>query len=203
MRSYRATAAGLFPAAVFALAAACGQTSIRAADTAATYPPGYIVDSIHPPEEALRRFRLRLHPVTALDGPASRDELLSRFSRAAAAGDSAALRALAINVAEFAFLVYPESKLSRPPYRQPPEISWLTLQLASNSGFNRLVNRAGTMELLGHSCPDSVQVEGRMRTISGCTMRVRMGGAIRDMRLFGRIVKLDGRWKIVGFDGDL
>lgn len=169
----------------------------------APLPPGYVVDSIHSPEEALRRFRVGLPPVAGLDGPSSRDELAERFMGALIARDSAALQHLAVSRAEFAWVVHPESRLARPPYRQPPDIAWLTLQLASESGLRKLLARAPDLRPLGVSCPDSATMEGRLRVTSGCVVRVREAGTVRALRLFGRLVSLDGRWKIVGFDGDL
>lgn len=166
-------------------------------------PPGYVVDSILPPVEALRRFRAGVERVTVLDGPSNRAELLRRVRYAITRNDTAALRALAVNRAEFAYLIYPESRLSRPPFRQPPEIAWMMLQQASAGGLRKLLSRSPTMTLLGVTCPDSVQVEGAMRTISGCTVRVQTPDNVRDVRLFGRIVELGGRWKVVGYDGDL
>jgi hypothetical protein len=199
----RHAAAGFAPAAVLALGAACVEDAPPTADTARQYPPGYIVDSIHPPEEALRRFRSGLDTVTQLDGPPTQRQLFDQFRRAAAAGDTAALQRLTLTRAEFAYLVYPESRLSQPPYRQPPEIAWQLLQQASNAGLTKLLQRAPAMRLLEASCPDSSQVEGRMRTVSGCAIRVQTSDNVRDLRLFGRIVELNGRWKIVGYDGDL
>jgi hypothetical protein len=200
-RNVRA-AAGIVPVAAFVFVAACDRPA-PAADSARAYPPGYVVDSIHPPEEALRRFRAGTDSVSELAGQPSLRELLAEFRRAAAARDTVALRAIALNQQEFAWLVYPESRLSRPPYRQPPEIAWMVLRQASDGGLRKLVARAPTMSLLAARCPDSTQVEGRMRTISGCTVRVQTPDNVRDMRLFGRVVELNGRWKILGYDGDL
>jgi len=151
----------------------------------------------------MRRFRNGLTPVGALGGPSSREELLDRFLSAFGRGDSAALRALTITRAEFAWLVYPESRLSRPPYRQPPEIAWLTLRLANDAGLRKLLGRAPAMRPLGVRCPESAEAEGGMRVTTGCTVLVREEGSARPVRLFGRLVELDGRWKIVAFDGDL
>lgn len=195
-------AAGILPAAAFFLLAACDRP-VPASDTARTYPPGYIVDSIHPPEEALRRFRAGTDSTADLGGLPSLRELLGEFRRAATARDTLALRAIALNRREFAWVVYPESHLSRPPFRQPPEIAWMMLQQASDGGLRKLVERMPTMTLVDARCPDSVQVEGRMRTISGCTVRIQTPDNVRDVRLFGRVVSLNGRWKIVGYDGDL
>lgn len=202
MTRVHSAATGLVPVAALFFLAACDAANTPA-DTVRSYPPGYIVDSIHTPEEALRRFRLGLDSVAALDGPPTRRALLDRFQRAVERGDTAALLRLAVDRGEFAWLVYPESRLARPPFRQPPEIAWMMLQQASDGGLRKLLSRAPTMRLLGAQCPDSVQIEGRMRTFSGCTIRVQTSDNVRDMRLFGRIVELGGRWKIVGYDGDL
>lgn len=203
MSHLRNVAAGLVPAAALMLLAACKAPPVPGADSPRVYPPGYVVDSILPPEEAMRRFRVGLEPVEKLDGPPSRAELLSRFTKAVEQSDSVALASLVVNRAEFAYLIYPESRLSRPPYRQPPEIAWLHLRLPSEGGLRRLLRRGPTMTLLGHSCPDSSVQEGRMRVIQGCTTRVRTAEGEREMQLFGRIVELDGRWKFIGLDGDL
>lgn len=188
-------------AAVTLLGASCDAPQDH--DVAPARPPGYIVDSILPPEEALRRFRAGVESVAVLDGPSSRAELLRRVRYAITRSDTAALRALAVNRAEFAYLIYPQSRLSRPPFRQPPEIAWMMLQQASDGGLRKLLSRAPTMTPLAATCPDSAQVEGAMRTISGCSIRVQTPDNVRDMRLFGRIVELRGRWKVVGYDGDL
>lgn len=195
-------AAGILPVAALLLSGACSEARAPA-DTAQANPPDYVVDSILPPDEALRRFREGTDSVAALNGRPSLRELLEDFRRAATAGDTAALRALAIDRGEFAWLVYPESRLARPPFRQPPDIAWLMLRQASDGGLRKLLARRATMSLLAARCPDSTSVEGRMRTISGCTVRVQTSDNVRDIRLFGRVVELDGRWKIVGFDGDL
>lgn len=166
-------------------------------------PPGYVVDSVLPPGEALRRFRLGVAAVDRLDGPASRDDLLDKFMSALAANDSAAMAGLVVNRAEFAWLIYPASRLSRPPYRQPPEIAWLTLRAASDGGLRRLLARAPELRPQGYRCPDTAVSEGMLHITTGCMVRVRDAERTRELRLFGRIVELDGRWKFVGLDGDL
>src|SRR3712207_7674926 len=46
---------------------------------------------------------------------------ISRFVRAVETSDTTALRDLALSRAEFAYLYYPESPLSRRPYEEPPD----------------------------------------------------------------------------------
>lgn len=201
-RTIRHAAAGIAPVAALVFLAACDPGTAKPADSAGPVPVP-VVDSILPPEEALRRFRAGLDSVAVLDGPGTRAELLRRFRLATNARDTAALAALAIRKDEFAFLIYPESRLSRPPYRQPPEIAWMMLRHASEAGLRKLLARAPTMQVLGVACPDSIDTEGAMRTVRGCLARVQSPDNVRDVRLFGRIVELNGRWKIVGYDGDL
>src|SRR5690348_8848314 len=72
--------------------------------------PGYIVDSVLPVAEELRRFRSAIGgaPVTALaNGSTSRNALVQRFLKAVAATDTADIRAMTLTAREFADLVYP------------------------------------------------------------------------------------------------
>ena len=205
----RVPATRRFLAALVAAAiAGCDRPSVEADGRAAASPdprntPGYIVDSIHPPEEALRRFRGALQPVSTLDGPTSRDALVQRFIQAVEASDAVALRKLAVDRSEFAYLVYPESKLSKPPYRQPPDLAWRLLESGTASGINKLVGRGRALRLLGYRCPSDATREGALAITSGCVVRVRDANGSRDVRLFGRILERDGRYKFAGFASDL
>ena len=89
--------------------------------------PGYIVDSILPVEEELRRFRADLPdaPTRLVGGTDNRDALVAAFLHAVQARDSAALARLALTRAEFAYLVYPSSPYTVTPYRQAP---WLAVR---------------------------------------------------------------------------
>lgn len=163
-----------------------------------------VVDSILPPGEALRRFRAGLDTPTRLDGAPSRDELVNRFLTAVRQRDAEAVRSLAVTRAEYAYLVYPELSISRPPYNQPPETAWLLLDAETSSGVSKLVNAASSrFELLGYRCTAAPIPVGALRLHSDCTVRVRESGAERDVRLFGRIIERDGRWKLMSVGGDL
>jgi ketosteroid isomerase-like protein len=166
--------------------------------------PGYIVDSIFAPEEALRRFRIGLDSVASLDGPTRRDELVQRFFAALRRKDRAALSALAIDRAEFAYLVFPQSRWSRAPYRQPPDVAWMLFQAKSEGSLTKLLGRADRFELAGYRCRDT-ETDGPMRLWAGCVVRVREtgGGRARDLRLFGTIIERDGHYKFAGFANDL
>jgi hypothetical protein len=165
---------------------------------------GAVVDSILPRDEAIRRFRAGVDSVSRLDGPRSRDELLQRFRRGVRGRNRRALESLTVTRAEYAFLVYPDLPISRPPYTQPPDIAWLLLATSTASNINKLTTSAASrFELLTYACAASPTTHGRVRLHSGCTVRAREQGVERPIRLFGSIIERDGRWKFLSLDGDL
>ncbi len=195
--------------AVVALAAACerpsseeegGRSRSTVSDSALRATPGYVVDSALPPVELLRRFRVGVDSVSRLNGPASREQLVQRFFAALERPDANSLRALAVTKAEYAWLVFPGSRVSLPPYNQPPEIAWMMLQLPSNTGFARVLQRdgGGHVRYLEHACANP-EVDGAVRVHSNCTERVFMNGQYVTRRLFGSIVEHNGRFKLLSF----
>lgn len=167
--------------------------------------PGYVVDSILPVEETIRRFRAAIggEPVTELAGSSSsRDALVRRFMKALAAGDSADLRAMALSAREFADLVYPESPYTHPPYRQSPALVWNQIQNPSSSGFTRLVRRLGNQPLryVDHKCDPAPDRQGRNLIWTNCFVRLRsLNEPTTRHRLFGSIIQRDGKFKIVSY----
>lgn len=167
--------------------------------------PGYVIDSILPVEEQLRRFRAAIDgtPVQSLSGgSASRDELVQRFARAVERSDSASLAGLAVSAREFADLIYPESPNVHAPYQQDPALVWRTIQNPSQSGLKRLVRRAGgmAMPVAGYRCNEKPVAVGRNRFWGGCELRiVDVNGATSTHRLFGTIVERGGRFKFMGY----
>jgi hypothetical protein len=167
--------------------------------------PGYIVDSILPPAEELRRFRALLpgDSATALAGGSdSREALVRRFVRAVAASDTADLRRMAVRGREFADLYYPESPYARRPYYQSPGLAWSLIQNPSTSGLTRLVRRLGgaPMQYVSHSCDPKVLHEGRTTRYAGCVVRVvDARGDTVTKRFFGSIVERGGSYKFLSF----
>lgn len=167
--------------------------------------PGYVVDSILPVEEALRRFRRVVGgtPVTSLrHASRSRDDLVARFLRAVIARDSTALREMVIDAREFADIIYPESPNMRPPYRQDPALVWRTIQNPSASGLKRLVRRAGgiPVRLAEYQCQPTPERQGRNRFWRNCQL-VLIGprGDSSTHRFFGSIVERDGQFKFMSY----
>ena len=165
--------------------------------------PGYIVDSILPVEEEIRRFRAAVGggAVTQLvDASTSRDELVARLADAIAANDAVTLQRTVVTAREFIDLVYPESPNTKPPYRQAPGLVWTLITEPSNSGRRRLLANLGgkPLAVTSVSCRQPPETQGRNHLWNGCTVRYTSGGdAPRDGRLFGAIIERDGRFKFM------
>lgn len=170
--------------------------------------PGYVIDSILPVEEQLRRFRASIggETVTALQhGSASRDALVNRFVKALVAGDSVELRAMALTPREFADLVYPESPNTKPPYQQDPALVWRTIQNPSESGFIRLVRRAGgvPVTLKSYRCDPKAVSEGKNRLWGNCVLTlVGEKGDTSTHRFFGSILERGGQFKFMSYKNE-
>lgn len=196
-------AAILMAAAVLTAACAPGAPEAPAqleADTVRT-----IVDSIFPIEEEIRRFRSTLEgdPPTALSGgAASRDGLVERFVTALEAADTAAFRDMLMTRGEFAYLYYPHTKFTAPPYELSPALLWFQMENGTSRGFNRMMQRMGgrPAHAQGYLCPDEALVEGPNRIWEGCVVLLRPpDGEALDFRLFGSILEHGGTFKFVSY----
>lgn len=182
-------------------------TSVAAArqDSINRSQPGYVVDSILPVDEELRRFRLAVGGTAATSfshSSSSRDALVRAFVRALAESDAAAFRRMALTAREFSDLVYPESPFTRPPYRQAPGLVWRQIQNPGGSGLKRLTRRLAGAELryVDHRCAPKPDVQGENRIWTMCTVRVvTMMGDSLSGRLFGSIIERHGQFKFVSY----
>ena len=170
--------------------------------------PGYVVDSILPPDEAMRRFTASFpgDSATALvGGSPSRQTLVRRFVKAIAANDTADLRAMAVHGREFADLYYPDSPYSHSPYRQPPSFAWRQIQDPSTAGLGKLLKRLGgrPMKFVAEMCDPKPLHEGRTTRYAGCLVRV-VGedGAAVTKRYFGSIIERGGQFKFLSYTND-
>lgn len=178
--------------------------------------PGYVVDSILPVEEELRRFRLavRQHSPNGRTGDVSdnlsaltkasdsREGLVRRFVKALADNDSSELHAMHLTAREFAALVYPESPYTHRPYHQSPALVWNQIRMPSSSGLTRLLRRVAGQPLryVDHSCDGKPERQGRNVIWTGCTLRVaNSSGEESRQRLFGSIIEREGRFKFVSY----
>ncbi len=170
--------------------------------------PGYIIDSILPVEEEIRRFQatLPVRPTEFSNAAGSRSELVTQFVRALEQNDTTALRRLVVDRGEFGYLVYPTSPNVAPPYRQSPDLVWLLRSASSDKAVSRLFGRFGGKPLgyTGFACPAAVDRQGANTLWSDCVVkRVTMEGDSVRHRMFGAIVGRQGQFKLLSLTNGL
>jgi hypothetical protein len=188
-------------------ACAAGERQAAADSPAAVLPPpATVIDSALPRDEEIRRFRLGLaEPAALAHGAPSAEALVARFARAVEARDTAALRALRIDRAEFAYLYYPTNALARPPYDLAPGLMWFQLEGNSGRGLNHVLDERGgrPLAIVGHRC-DQVEREGENRVYGGCVVhRLQAPGDTVQEQLFGAIVERGNTFKFVSYSNKL
>ncbi len=168
--------------------------------------PGYVIDSIYPPEEALRRFQAEAGgvAVTALaDGATSVDALLRRYWSTLVRSDSLALSPLVLSKAEFAYLYFPES--DEPANGMQPHVSWLLLANNGGRGLARALERARGADstVAGTACSREPRVLGQNRVHGPCGI-IRRGKSVTDtLWLTSHIVERNGTFKLMSFSNEL
>ena len=171
-------------------------------------PGGGVVDSVLPIPELLARFRAATAdtPTTLSGGETSPDRLARALLVALTKRDTLAVRALAVSRGEFAWLYYPHSKFTAPPYELGPQLVWIPLVAASDKGAGRLLERFGgrTLRFEAITCPDSASSEGPNTLLAGCRVRFAVGdSAARELRLFSSLLSRDGHYKFLTYTNDL
>jgi hypothetical protein len=167
--------------------------------------PGYVVDSILPIDEEIRRFKASIggEPVTSFaHGSSSREALVRRIVRDVARGDTIDLAASAVTPREFIDLVYPSSPYTHPPYRESPSMIWMQIANPSDAGYTRLVRRLGgqPFEYERHTCEKATERQGKNTLWLDCTIRViTPQRETTTQRWFGTIIERDGRYKVMSF----
>jgi hypothetical protein len=170
------------------------------------------VDSATPRSEAMRRFAAGLAPVDSLAGPSDRDVLVERLVRSVAARDTAGVRALILDRAEFAHLFYPTTPQGLPPYDVSPALMWELLTRQSDAGVRDAFRLLGGRELrlVSHDCGAEPAVEGENRIWGPCAIVLEVAPAAPATRpdtiaprLTGPIIERGGRYKFVSLTNDL
>ena len=183
---------------------ACDRPTTR---TDAT-PAAGVIDSALPIAVLLERFRATTPdtPAVLIGGAARAEALVRALLNAVGARDTAALRALVMSRAEFAWLYYPHTRYVARPYELGPDLVWLPHAAASESGIGRLLDRYGgtTLRFDALLCPDSAVTEGPNRLIAGCRVRFAAAdSAPRTLQLFAGLLARDGRYKFLSYANDL
>ena len=194
----------LIIAGALGTAVACGREPRQAAEV----PSGGVVDSTLPMPELIRRFQATVAdtPSTLVGGADSPEALTRLLLSTLAARDTAVLRTLIVSRAEFAFLYFPHSQYTRPPYELAPELVWLTMVSASEKGAGRLLTRFGGRSLRFErlECTDGTDEEGPNRIQRGCRVRFAVpDSGVREVQLFGALLQRGGRYKFLSFANDL
>lgn len=166
------------------------------------------VDSALPVDTLLARFRAATAdtPSALVGGESSPERLTRAFLAALERHDTTTIRRLAMTRGEFAWLYYPHTKFTAPPYELGPDLLWLQLGAASEKGIVRLLRRYGGSRLRFESlaCPDSAAIEGPNRVTVGCRVRFAAAdSAARTLRIFGSLLERDGRYKFVSYANEL
>jgi hypothetical protein len=134
-----------------------------------------------------------------LAGPANRDSLVHLFHQALARRDTAVLDRLQITREEFAYLYYPDSKMSHPPYELGPDVMWTQIQSQSDRGLRRLLAKYGerSFRIRGLVCTPP-EHQNRV-VIHQCGVQLSDAAGAKPEQLFGSIIERDGRFKFVGY----
>ena len=188
-----------------------GPTSITVAcDRAGPRPENRaarVVDSILPRQQALQRFQQDLTRETRLESSyGSRDSLLAAFVDALGDRDTAALASMAVSRAEFAYLYYPSTPQSLPPYDLDPGLMWHLLRQQSERGIQRALSVYGgqRLRLLGHDCGTESSREGENVVAGPCVLRLRgQRGTSVSIRLLSQILEREGRYKVLNYSNKL
>ncbi|HYR09999.1 MAG TPA: hypothetical protein VEQ60_19655 [Longimicrobium sp.] len=179
--------------------AACGDA---APDAQAAVP----VDSIRPPSEALSLFRDGLRIADSLSGGApSRDSLVARFVDAVARQDTAAIRSMVVDRAEYGWIYFPSLQRMNPGTNMQPEVMWMLHAQESEKGITRVMRRlgGGQARFGAYTCEAAPQVEGPNRYWHACAIEtVAQDGEKATLKLFGSLIERGGRWKIVSYAND-
>lgn len=168
--------------------------------------PGYVVDSVFPPGEALRRFQATVAgpPVARLTGGApSAEALLRRYWSMLVRHDTAAIRGLVVSRGEFAYVYFPESA----PFASgmQPSTAWILYESQTGRGLSRAFRATIGAETTVHAtiCRDRSRNEGKSHTYGPCAVVLRKGIAFDTLWIGGTLIQRDGVHKFLGLDNAL
>lgn len=194
-----------FVVLLVAVLAACTDAEPEAKPAPA--PQQNVVDSIFPVEEEIRRFKAAMpagpERTQLMQAAKARDELVQAFVRALEQHDTAVIRGLVLDQAEFIDLYYPASTYSKPPYKQSPALLWFLMRQESEKGISRLVQRYGGRPtgFSRYHCNPEPKVEGDVKLWEGCQVTWRLQPS--PLRAFGAIIERNGRFKFLSYANDL
>lgn len=168
--------------------------------------PGYVVDSIFPPAEALARFRTATSgpPVTRFTGgAASVDGLLRAYWSALVSRDDNAMSAMALTRPEFAWAYFDGSAEQQAGLQ--PHVAWRMLESASEVGRQRAMARAAgaTGALQGTFCVGAPRRTGGIESRGPCGVVLAPGLRGDSIPIASRVLVRDGVAKLFSFANPL
>ncbi len=169
--------------------------------------PGYIVDSIFPPVEALRRFRVASgtsQPTQLSDGDTTILALFTGYVDALRARDSIAVLRFALTRQEYAWLYYDASPEQTSGL--VPQAAWAMMESRSNVGLGRAASRVsalGAARVVKATCGPTRVLLPEAELVGPCTVVLEAPGGVRTPLPLSRMVmRQGGRVKMVSFAND-
>lgn len=163
--------------------------------------PGYVVDSVFPPDEARRRFLATIPgpvPDRLQGGARSVDALLRAYHARLVARDTAALGSLVVTKAEFGHLYLPVSP--EVTAGMQPAIAWLLFEETSARGGARILERVGgdPASVVGTTCRgEPTRLDG-ISLRGPCGVIVQRSGRRDTLWLANRVIERNGVAKLFG-----
>jgi hypothetical protein len=187
-----------------ALGTACRPTEATKSAADST-PVAAAPDSQYTPTAMIAAFRRKAGAQTLRLGPGAathRDTLVTRYVHALERADTAAFRAMQLDVGEFAWLYYLDSPMARTPYELDPDVMWMQIASQSTRGLTRALARFGGRSLgtTATTC-EAPTVSGSLR-LHACSVTLRPSDAPAVVLPLS-IVERDGRFKFVGYGNPL
>jgi hypothetical protein len=168
--------------------------------------PGYVVDSIHPPAEALRRLQAtvtRERPSRLEGGAPTLDALMRAYWTALVRKDTVAIQRLVVSHAEFAYLYFPESA----PFAagMQPVAAWMLYESGAGRGLARALRLADGRQPTVHAtiCAGASRDEGLSHVYGPCGVVLRQDMRRDTLWLVNSVIRRDGIHKLLGLDNPL
>ena len=131
---------------------------------------------------------------------------MKRFVQALQQGDTTSLGRMLITRAEFAYLYYPTSRASKPPYEEAPDLNYMRSREHSGKGIRRALKLIGGRKAryAGYVCSSATRTEGENTLWGPCTVKADTGaGPPAELSLFGAIIERAGQFKFLSYANQL
>lgn len=167
-------------------------------------------DSLGPPAPKWRPVGYRIEPIPPqrrrLEGAAeSLDELLRAIEVALAERDTQRLASLMVGEREYREIFYPALPAAHPPMNASFETLWVSHFPDSWRGLERALDRFGGRDVNILAVRFAASNQDLVNFVLHQRSRVDLvvDGQMRpDVRLFGSVIVVDGRWKVLSYPDD-